>query len=70
MPNYYCPEDCKFQNECSVKKPLQGDRFTNNSSDEICWCYFKALSPLKDTRSESQKRRGAGFHDWIGNNQH
>lgn len=52
MPNYYCPEDCKLQNECSVKKPLQGDKFTNSPTDEKCWCYFRDLPRLKDSRKK------------------
>lgn len=57
MTEYYCPDDCELQKECSLKHPLPGERFTNNPSNKCCWCYLKPLPPLV----ESRKTREATF---------
>jgi hypothetical protein len=63
MTQYYCPEDCKLQEGCSLKHPLPGDRFTNNPSDELCWCYLKLLLPLKKSW-ESEPRKCGNCSTW------
>jgi hypothetical protein len=50
MPRFFCPNDCILKNQCQFKTPLPGDKFTNNPTDEICWCYAKPLPKLKDSR--------------------
>jgi len=60
MPEYYCPDDCELQKECSLKHPLPGDRFTSNPSNKIYWCYVRPLGPITDSRTEDEKEAEAG----------
>lgn len=46
MTEYYCPDDCKLQGDCSLKHRLHGERFTDNPSNKTCWCYLKPLPVL------------------------